>query len=131
MSEFTIAVDGEDHELNTENHGIAMFRKTPEFDYIDISVEAGTPEEPEIKHIMIFRHQWLCHWMGGIALNASDQRRLAEDHAEFGSFREQFGWNSKVLIEDDATDFEKECMTESLMGDLRASEGLPESWLDD
>lgn len=123
---FTLTIDGEDHEVLPENHGIAMFRRTPEYDYIDLSTEIGPDEE--VKHIMIFRQQWLCHWMGGLALNQPDAEHLRDTREELGSFRERFGWNSPVMIEDSAREFEVNMFTESLLSDLKGSDTIPEGW---
>lgn len=124
---FEITVDGQDIELTPTNHGIAQFRHTPEYDYIDISVEEG-PNEEETKHILIFRHRWLCLWMGRVALTTEDRVDLAGTDAEHGTFFDRTGFNSRVFLEDKASEAEMEMYTESLMGDLRRTSGMPEDW---
>lgn len=124
MSEFTLTVDGEDHEITDDNHTVNMFRDTPEYDYIVLRPE--TDPENEKRNILIFRHQWLCHWMGNIALNDDDRQRLEQSNTELGSFAGQFGFNSKTLIEDYANQFEVDYYVQGLTNDL--NNGIPEDW---
>ena len=125
---FTVGIDGQDHELLPDNHGVAMFRDTPEYDYFFVQEEVGPPDALETKTHLVFRHQWLCHWMGNLALNGKDQLELNEVKEELGNFKERYGWASKVMIEDEANEFERECYTESLLGDLKGADTVPEEW---
>lgn len=126
MSEFQLTVDGEDHEITEDNHTVNLFRDTPEYDYIVLRPETDLVEEQ--RNILIFRQQWLCHWMGNLALNAVDQTELDAKNAELGHFSGRVGFNSKLLIEDQANDFEVEYYTQGLMSDLRNLDGVPEGW---
>jgi hypothetical protein len=124
---FEVKVDGRDIELTPENHGIALFRFEPEYDYIDITEPIG-PDEEELKHTLIFRHRWLCLWMGRIVLSQEDKKLLEEVEEEHELFFMRTGWLSKVLIEDRPSEFEREMFTQSLMADLNRAEHLPEEW---
>lgn len=122
MSErFTLTIDGEDHELTEDNHTVALFRDTPEFDYIHLQPENDLTEEQ--RHILIFRHQRLCYWLAGLGLSGASRGELAEMNEELGPFRGMYGFNSKTMIEDTANDFEQEYYVESMLGDLRNAEG--------
>lgn len=128
MSEFKLTVDGEDHEVTEDNHTVNLFRDTPEYNYIVLR-PTEDPVEAQ-RNILIFRQQWLCHWMGNLALNAENQAELERRNEELGTFSGRFGFNSKVLIEDSANDFEVEYFTQGLLSDLRGTEGVPEGWGD-
>ena len=122
---FPITVDGRDIELTPDNHGVALFRFEPEYDYIDISEPIG-PNEEELRHTLIFRHRWLCLWMARIVLTHEDKEILTEVEEENEPFYLRTGWMSRVMIEDRPSEFEKEMYTQSLLGDLNRAYAPPE-----
>lgn len=124
---FEVTVDGQDIELTPENHGIALFRCDPEYDYIDITVYEG-PDEEETRHIVVFRHRWLCLWMGRIVLSQEDKDLLTAVEEENGPFFARTGWLSRVMVEDHASEWEKEMYTQSLLTDLNKADAPPEEW---
>lgn len=126
MAEFIVTIDGEDHALTEANHTVAMFRQTPEYDYLHIRPEDDPVDEQ--RNILVFRQQYLCHWLADLALNGEDRRTLEETTQKLGVFQEQFGFNSRVLLEDRANEFEIEYYTQGLMSDLNGTDTVPEGW---
>ena len=97
-SEAKLNIDGEERTLTRLNTGLAMFRDTPEMDYLDYwySEEDDGPEH----HTLCFDRRELVIWMGAVALSDADQRILHLSNRQHGTFRDRFGWNPIVMVED-------------------------------
>lgn len=127
---FPITIDGREIELTPDNHGIAMFRFEPEYDYLDVQEQLG-PTEEETRHTLVFRHRWMCIWMGRIAMGKEDKEILDEIEEAHGPFFAQTGWLSRVMVEDRASEFEKEMFVQSMLSDLNRAESPPKEWDED
>lgn len=108
----SISINGEPKELTPENVGIAMFRHDPELDYVDVH-EPIEGEENE-RHTLVYGQRKLLLWMGHICLKDEDVEIARKAERELGSFTLQSGgWRPPVMIEDYASDWEKEMYVRS------------------
>lgn len=116
MKGVEVNLSGEDVELLPDNVGIALFRNTPELDYLDYHVPAEEDGEVGERHIIVFRHRELLIWMGGICLTEQDRHVLHTAERKLGSFALlSEGWRPQIFIEDEASEWEKDMYIKSLM----------------
>lgn len=92
---------------------VSLFRDTPDYDYIGVNY---TDEEGEEEWTLIFEQYELMTWMGAIALGKERQHILHHAERQNGSFRDRYGWNPIVAIEDKPSEIEAEFYIEYLVG---------------
>ena len=118
MKGVEVNLGGEDVELLPENVGIAMFRNTPELDYLDYHVPVENVGIAGERHIIIFRQRELFIWMGGIALTEQDAHVLRRSESKMGAFTLlSGGWRPEVCVTDSATAWEVDMYVQSILGD--------------
>lgn len=116
MKGVEVNLGGELVELLPDNVGIALFRDTPELDYLDYHVPAEEDGEVGERHIIIFRQRELLIWMGGVALTEEDRHILHASERKMGSFLLQSdGWRPSIYLEDSASEWETDMYVQSLM----------------
>lgn len=95
---------------------LSMFRLRPEMDYIGIGIVEIDAEEHWQR---VFGIENEVDWMAGIANPYSRERveDLNRVHRNNKSFRQIYGWNPDLIIEDVPTELEVEAYTEHLIGD--------------
>ena len=122
-----IVIDGgRTVELSPDNHGVAMFRETPEQDYLDITEYEGDEEA----HTLIYNHRWFCLWLGRVCIQKGDTDIVEALEEENGTAKDRTGWNSTVIVEDRPSEFENEMFTDYLLLDLNRTEGVPDDFTD-
>lgn len=116
-----ITVNGEKVSATPNNTGIAMFRHTPDFDYIDFhEPQEGSDDE---RHVLVFGQRELLLWMGHICLKNEDIETVRLAERKLGSFTLQSGgWRPPVMVEDEASEWEREMYIRSQ---------IPDDWLAD
>jgi len=72
-----------------------------------------------------FHQRELMIWMGGVALDAEDQRILHLANRNHGSFADQYGWRPDVIVEWEPSESEEEAFIQHELHDLDAAEGMP------
>lgn len=118
MKGVEVNLSGEDVELLPDNVGIALFRNTPELDYLDYHEPAEEDGEIGERHIIVFRHRELLIWMGGVALTEADNHVLHTAERKMGSFALlSGGWRPEVCVTDAATPWEVDMYVTSIIGD--------------
>lgn len=116
-------INGEPKKLTPQNIGVALFREMPEFDYLDYY----EPEGEGYEHTMVFNRREFLIWMGNVALNSDDERTLNLANRQHGAYRDRFGWNPCVIIEDYPSADERELYVEfqsQQLNDLKQLEGF-------
>jgi hypothetical protein len=101
---YQFQIDGKQITAGPDELGICMFREKRDVEYIDY--HTWDEAEQTERHCFIFGHrEWLI-WLGGIAIDADDAHTLHHADRNNGSFRQNFGWNPPVRIDDEPTEWE-------------------------
>lgn len=125
-------IGGRQVELYIGNVGLAFFRLEQEKDYLDYREPKEVPdgEEPQDDIWWVFRHRQLMLWMHGAPVLEGDQEIIDEMTEANGDFTDYSGgWRPKAFIEDEASEWETEMYTQSLLKDLNSSDGLPDDFI--
>lgn len=116
-----VVVNMDKFTLNAINHIVALFRKTPDMDYIAYL----PPDVPDTDPAqLIFNRMELARQMAGIVLGefSHDVPLLGNQRK---TFYEVFGWNSKTIIEDYPVDWEVKAWSKAMSHDIRTSKDVP------
>lgn len=84
---------------------LSVFREDPDYDYIGVSYSS---EDGKEDWTLVFEQYELLTWMGGVALGRERQHILHHAERNNGSFRDRYGWNPCLVIEDAPSELERE-----------------------
>lgn len=84
---------------------LSLFRDAPEYDYIGVSY---TAEDGDEAWTLVFEQYELLTWMGGVALSKERQHILHHAERQNGTFKEKYGWQPMLVLEDEPSEPERE-----------------------
>lgn len=97
------------YDFEPDNCVINLFRNNPDMDYV--AYHLG-----EDQYMALFDPA-VCHWLGGVALTQTDQRELKRSERNLGTYKERYGGNPRVIIDDEPDETEIDLRVKSLAGD--------------
>jgi len=109
--------------IETNGHQLALtpgvvmsvlFRKNCEVDYLAVDLDTFPQINDGEGVLRIFNNEDLARWTAGIAFDPTATGRLRTYVPEIKgkAFREEYGWNSGVIIRENPTETEKQWFTE-------------------
>lgn len=118
MSEsFKFGLAGEKYKAKIGNTVVCLFRKQPEIDYFKVV------SDKKEQAVYIFNNQELARQIGGFVLQGDFD--ATPTHYPDSSFKERYGWNAPVILEDTARQYEIDLYIQANTHDV---EDTPE-WL--
>lgn len=101
---------------------LAMFHTKRDREYIAASYIDDRGDEHWTRD---FGKKELLLWMGGVALDASDQRILHLANRNHGDFAQHYGWRPDSIVEWEPNELEEEAYILHELQDLDDSDGMP------